>query len=205
MTKRNLLVAGLVTLLVAACGSDGDTSTDGGDQAATETTEATADSPATTAADSPATTTGAPETTAAPEAPRNAGSATLTVGDATYEFDNYYCLAGPENTGNDRVSLSSGAMGTVDEVRVQLDASIQDPDEEGRMEGEGTIQSVSLNDIEDFENPSVALDAITGFLGEPAWTITYDGSTVTAEALFDDSTTDEIEEIPGTLQATCGG
>ena len=199
MKRKKATLLAVIALALAACGGSDD-----GD--ATTTTVADSSSATTQPADTT-------ETTAAEETPTTAsagstagpGSATLTVGDVTYEFDNYYCLAGPDNTGNDRVSLSSGSMGRIDEVRVQLDASIQDPDEEGRMEGEGTIQSISLNDIEDFENPSVALEAVTGFVGGPEWTITYDGSTVTAEALFDDTTTDEIEEIPGTLQATCGG
>ncbi|MEZ5175603.1 MAG: hypothetical protein R2823_05295 [Acidimicrobiia bacterium] len=50
--------------------------------------------------------------------PGGNGIATLTVGDETYEFDNCYCIAGPDNTGNAWVPFSSGAMGTVDGVRV---------------------------------------------------------------------------------------
>lgn len=73
------------------------------------------------------------------------------------------------------------------------------------MSGEGTIQPVTLNDIEDFANPSVAWDATTGFIQAPTWVIEYDGSAVTASATFDDSGTDDvIEEIPGTLDAICG-
>ncbi|MCE0487144.1 hypothetical protein [Ornithinimicrobium sediminis] len=132
------------------------------------------------------------------------GSATLTVGGETYEFDNYYCATGPEETGNDDVSFSSGAFGEVDGVRVQLDASILDFSGESAMEGEGTIQSVSLNDIEDFEDPSVSWSAEAGFMGEPEWTIETDGSTVSAEATFDDGRTEEIEEVEGSLEATCG-
>jgi hypothetical protein len=137
-------------------------------------------------------------------APPGGGSATLTVGDQTWTFDNYYCAFGPEQTQNDRVSFSSGAFGTHEGVRTQLDASIQDTDKQGRYEGEGTIQSVTLNDIEDFENPSVALGAESGFLGSPDFVILVDGDKVMVEASFDDNTTDEIESIPGTLEATCG-
>ena len=198
MKSKNAILLAAIALALTACGGSDDGE-------ATTTVAADSSSATTQPADSPDTTAGKETATTSAGSTAGPGSATLTVGDVTYEFDNYYCLAGPDNTGNDRVSLSSGAMGRIDEVRVQLDASIQDPDEEGRMEGEGTIQSVSLNDIEDFENPSVALEAVTGFLGEPDWTIEYDGSTVTVEAEFDDTTTDEIETIPGTLQATCGG
>jgi len=122
----------------------------------------------------------------------------------TFTFDNYYCRTG-EGTGNARVSFSSGAFGETDGHRTQLDASIQDKNETGAMEGEGTIQSVTLNDVEDFENPVVAYEAVSGFIGAPDFTIMVDGNHVTAEAMFDDSTTDEIETIAGTLDATCGG
>ena len=136
--------------------------------------------------------------------PPNPGSATLTVGDETWTFDNYYCRQGPEETGNERVSFSSGAFGTYEGKRTQLDASIQDTDKQGRYEGEGTIQSVTFNDIEDFENPSVDLAAESGFLGAPEFVIEITGDKLRIEASFDDRTTDEIESIPGTLEALCG-
>lgn len=184
--RRVFIIIAVLMLAVSACGGSDDAGSDNG----TNTTSQGGDT-----------------TTTAPSSGGGfggGGSATLTVGDQTYEFDNYYCLQGNDNTGNSRVSFSSGAMGEVDSVRVQLDASIQDTNEGNAMEGAGTIQSVSLNDIEDFQNPSVSWDAITGFIGEPGWVIEYDGSSVHVEALFDDGLTDDIEEIPGTLDATCG-
>ena len=132
------------------------------------------------------------------------GEATLTIGDVVYTFDNYYCASGANETLNDDVPFSSGAFGEVDGVRVQLDASLYDPSGEGRMEGDGVIHSVTLDDIEDFENPSVSWHAESGFFGAVEFTIQYDGSTVFVEATFDDDRTDEIEEVPGTLEATCG-
>ena len=57
--------------------------------------------------------------------------------------------------------------------------------------------AVSLNDIDDFANPSVALEAIGGF------EIQFDGDNITAEALFNDGTTDEFDQIPGTFSGTC--
>ena len=207
--KRAALVfgLGLVLVLVMAACSSGEASSEGDvpdDVATTSTTSAA--SPADTVASNDDTVTtvndaGSGEPAAAPP---SAGSATLTVGDQTWTFDNYYCRTGPENTGNDRVSFSSGAFGTHEGVRTQLDASIQDTDQQGRLEGEGTIQSVTLNDIEDFENPSIALSAVSGFVGSPEFVIQVNGDQVTAEAFFDDDTTDEIEAIPGTLEATCG-
>ncbi|MCB1247080.1 MAG: hypothetical protein KDB69_07440 [Acidimicrobiia bacterium] len=185
MTRTAALTAALALALVGcSSGSDDGTPTDTGGDTGTQTTSA-----------------GGSDST--PPTGGNTGSATLTVDGNTYEFDNYYCFQGGANTGNERVSFSSGAMGEVDGVRVQLDASIQDTNEGDAMDGAGTIQSVSLNDIEDFTNPSVSWEAVTGFFGEPAWVIEYDGSTVHAEALFDDGLTDDLEELPGTLDATC--
>jgi len=179
------------------------TACSGTDEGATTTADTTAGSTSSTGA-SGAASSDTTEATSVPSAGSGSGSATLVVGDETYEFDNYYCLQGGANTGNDRVSFSSGAFGEVDGVRVQLDASIQDTAEGDAMSGEGTIQSVTLNDIEDFANPSVAWDATTGFVQAPTWVIEYDGSTVTANATFDDGRTDDaLEEIPGTLVAIC--
>jgi hypothetical protein len=193
MTRTSLTAAvAALALALAACGSS---------PAATTTTQAAGGGTTTTAPSSG--TTAAPSTTAG--ATTGAGSATLTIGDMTFTFNNYYCAVGEAETRNSRVSFSSGAFGETDGHRTQLDASIQDTSEQGAMEGDSTIQSISLNDVEDFENPVVAYESVSGFIGEPGFTIMYDGSHVTAEANFDDSTTDEIESIPGTLEATCGG
>jgi len=181
LRRTALMIA--VTIVVAACG--------GG----TDTTTGTADDPP-----SPTTTTAfvIPENTNTP------GSATLTVGDQTWEFDNYYCVRGIENTGNSRVSFSSGAFGEFNGVNTQLDATILDMDELSSMEGDGTIHSVTIEDIDNVENPIVSLSAQSGFFGTPAYEIAYDGNIVTAETVFDDDMTEEIEAIPGTLTAVCG-
>lgn len=176
-------------LVLAACSSSSDDGTN---------TTAPAGSGDTTAP------TGGTDTTAAPAGGGSGGgigdggSATLVVGDVTYTFDNFYCLQGSANTGNSRVSFSSGAFGEVDGVRVQLDVGIQDTNEGDAMTGEGTIHYVSLNDIEDFANPSLSWESFGGS------DVEYDGSNVHAEMTFDDQTTDDFEEIPGTLDAECG-
>ena len=133
------------------------------------------------------------------------GSATLTVDEESWSFEGIFCAFSPEEAGNDRVSFTMSATGeTAEGVRTQLDATIQDPDEQGRYEGEGVIHSVSLNDVEDFENPAVAWSALTGLFGEGEWTIQVDGKSVTAEATFDDERTDDqIEEVAGSLVGTC--
>lgn len=192
MTRIRVMAAiGTMALVAAACGSS---------PAATTTTAGT--SSGTTAA--PTGTTAAPSTTAATGGGGGTGSATLTVGDMTFTFDGYYCAFGAD-TGNSRVSFSSGAFARVDGHNAQLDVSIQDTNESGAMSGEGTLQSITLNDVEDFENPVVGYEAVSGFVGAPSFTIMVDGNHVTAEAAFDDTTTDDIESIPGTFDASCPG
>ena len=208
MKRASLVRFGLVVALVlvmAAC-SGGEDSSEGDLPDDVTTTSAAAAAPADTVASNDDTVTtvndaGSGEPAAAPP---GGGSATLTVGDQTWTFDNYYCRTGPENTGNARTSFSSGAFGMHEGVRTQLDASIQDKDQQGRMEGDGTIQSVTFNDIEDFENPSVDLAAESGFVGGPEFVVQVDGDKVTVSASFDDGTTEEREAIPGTLEAMCG-
>lgn len=202
---RNSFIALLtvLVLVVAACsGSDGEDATgDEGDTVTSTTTTSAGAGEDGSSSDSTTTTAGS-----SGGGIGAGGSATLTVGDQVYEFDSYYCFQGAD-TGNDRVSFSSGAIGEIDGVRVQLDASIQDVDEGGAMDGASSLHSVSLNDIEDFENPIVSWDAVTGFLTSPQWIIEYDGSsvtaTITADDGFDDTSTDDWEQIEGSLTATC--
>jgi hypothetical protein len=179
------------TLVIAACG--------GG----TDTTTGTADDPAAPAIAEPLPAT---KTTkfVIPENTNTPGSATLTIGNTTWEFDNYYCVRGIDNTGNSRVSFSSGAIGEYEGANTQLDATILDMDELDSVDGDGTIHSVTIEDVDDLENPVVSLSAQSGFYGTPSFEILYSGNTVTVSTTFDDDTTDTLEEIPGTLTATCG-
>jgi hypothetical protein len=190
----------MMALVLGACGSDTTTAGDS-DESAGDVVTTTEAAP---------TDTEAPESEPEeepedeePSAPGGGGSATLTVGDQIYTFDNYDCASG-EGTGNDDVPFSSGAFGEVEGVRVQLDASVYDPSGEGNMEGDGVVNAVTLNDVEDFANPSVSWSAESGFIGGAEFAIQYDGSTVFVESTFDDGRTDEIEQVPGTLEATCG-
>lgn len=130
--------------------------------------------------------------------PFDPGSATLTIGDQTWEFDSFVCAFGHEATSSDVYSFSSDSRGEHEGAAVQMQANIRDDSGEGRYEGDGLTHDVFITDISDFENPSIDLQ----FFGPSG--IVIDGNTVTAEGLFDDELTDEIEEIPGTLEATCG-
>ena len=117
------------------------------------------------------------------------------------------CVFSPEEAGHDRVSFSlTGAAETAEGVRVRLVATIQDPQEQGRYEGDGVIHAISINfyDSDDFDNPPVGWSVIAGAFGDSGDIIQVDGKSVTAEATFDNSLTDQVvEKTPGTLEATC--
>ncbi len=110
------------------------------------------------------------------------GSASLTVGGQTYTFDGVLCAFGEEETGqvDAEFVLSAIANGT------QLYFSI---DQFGH--------SVSLNDIEDFENPSVSWDS----RGEEF--IQLDGRSASGEVGFVDDTAEGQDTQPGTFEGTC--
>lgn len=103
-TTRTKIISMVAVLALAAAACSG---TDEG-------TDTTADNSAGSTSSTAASGSGAGDTTegtSAQSSGAGSGSATLVVGDETYEFDNYYCLQGSANTGNDRVSFSSGAFG----------------------------------------------------------------------------------------------
>ncbi len=116
------------------------------------------------------------------QAAQGGGSATLVVGDQQWTFDSVLCAFGEDQIGQE------GAVFNLSSIRdgLQVYASI---DSYGH--------SVSLNDIEDFENPSVSLDAAGGEF------ITLDGKSITADAEFRDDTSESFDTIPGTFTATC--
>jgi len=193
-------------ILLAACGGDDEEAT--GTPAATLSSGQTQTPSGTSAAEETQT----PAATAEPaggaedggSAPSGSGSATLTIGAETWTFDDVFCAFSPQESRNDRVSFTLSSFGSSSTgARIQLDATIQDTDEQGRYEGDGTIHSVSLNDVDDFENPSVAWSADSGIVAA-GLNIEVDGKSVRAEGAFDDQRTDlELEEVPGTLEATC--
>jgi hypothetical protein len=134
------------------------------------------------------------------------GSATLTIGDASWAFDNFYCARGGEETRTSNFSFRSGAIGSPDGMLLQLDASIQDPSEEDRIEGEGVIHSVSLVDIEGGVSPSVHWTSVAGSTGEnSSVSISVRDKIVTVTAMFEDLVTDGLPgSTPGRLDGLCG-
>lgn len=150
-----------------------------------------------------------PQTSEAPDdtAGSGSGGATLTIGGESWTVSNIYlsCAFSPEEAGNDRVSFSmTGFTETADGVRVQLDATIQDTKEQGRYKGDGVIHIISLDDIDDLENPAVGWSVMTGAFGPSVDIIQVDGKSVTAETTFDNKLTDDVvEETSGTLEGIC--
>ena len=136
-------------------------------------------------------------------APTGRGSASLTIGDETWEFDEFGCAFGYDATESQVYSFSSNSFGEHSNgARVQMQANIRDDTGQERIEGDGVIYEVDINDIDDFQNPAVSWEA-----RGPAATIVVriDGDHITAEGVFDNLLTDgEMEAVPGTLDATCG-
>ncbi len=138
------------------------------------------------------------------------GSATLTIGDESWDFTGFMCAFGNEQTQSDVYSFSSNAFGVHSSgARVQMQANIRDASGQGRYEGDGVVYEISLDDIEDFENPSVTWSSSNSELfpgaGSGDAVVTIDGQHVTAHGKFDDGTTDSVEMVAGTLDGTCGG
>ena len=127
------------------------------------------------------------------------GSATLTIGDEVWEFDNFVCAFGHENTQSDVFSFSSNSFGEhSDGTRVQMQADIWDRSGQGRYEGDDLTHETYINDIEDFDNPVVDWN-----MSAPSG-VTLNGDFVSVAGDFDNALTDEVEAVPGTLEAECG-
>lgn len=127
------------------------------------------------------------------------GTATLTIGDETWEFDTVQCAEGTDQTQSDEYDFVLSAI----QGGLQLTA---DRGTDTGQFGDG----VRLDDIDDFENPSVswsapALDPTAS--GDDVPFVEVDGKQVTAEANFTDGTLDPGSQmtsaVPGTLTATC--
>lgn len=125
------------------------------------------------------------------QAAQGGGSATLTVGDETWNFDSVLCAFGEEQIGQEGAEFVLSSI----QDGLQLYASV-----------DSFGHSVSLNDINDFENPSVSLTAdkfSASMAGGSAEFVTLDGTRVEATAPFLDDTSDGMETVEGTLQADC--
>ena len=126
------------------------------------------------------------------------GTGTLTIGDETWEITGVGCVFSAEEAGNPDFPFNLAGIGESSTgVRTQLSVDIYDPSGQERLEGDGVTHSISFYDSEDFANPSVSWESIE------ATGITIDGKTIHGEGDFDDGTTDEFEEEPGTMEVSC--
>lgn len=116
------------------------------------------------------------------QAEQGGGSASLTVGDQTYEFDSVLCAFGEDEIGQEGAEFVLSAIADGTQFYVSIDSF---------------GHSVSLDDIEDFENPSVSLAS----QGDDF--IEIDGRSASGDAEFLDGTSEGFDTQPGSFEATC--
>jgi hypothetical protein len=117
------------------------------------------------------------------------GGATLTANGQTWEFSSVLCAFGEDQIGQPGAVFNLSAIADGLQLYVSIDDS-------------GNSHSLSINDIEDFENPSVALSA-DPFTGGPANFLTLDDKSVSGEVVLIDESTGEATGEPAQLSATC--
>lgn len=132
------------------------------------------------------------------------GTATLTIGDQVFDITGLGCVFSAEEARNPDFPFNMSGFATSDDGhRLQMSADIYDPSGEEKTEGEGVSHHISIDDIDDFENPSVSWATIGGFGGGTETKLTVDGKHVTGVGSFDDATTDDFEQIEGMIDASC--
>ena len=199
MRSQKLPTHGLIVLLVAvtlaAGGVLASCSSSGGDNAG----DATVDSDG--VADTSGSTSTGTQQGQNTQQQQGAGKATLKVGDKTYEFDTVMCAFGTDETKNADWDFSLSAIQDGTQLSVSRGA-------EGGQYGD----SVSLDDIENVDDPSVSWSAPAHVLPTAANPnavvddsfVEIDNKNISAQAQFDDGTKGTTgEPVAGTLTATC--
>jgi len=187
---RLLAPVGVAALFVASCGSDGEpAAVDGApvDEVVEDATDAvddavdvvTSDDVLEDAADFAEDQADALEDV---QEQQGGGSARLVVGDDEWTFDSVLCAFGEEEIGQEGAEFVLSSIQDGLQLYVSIDSF---------------GHSISLDDIEDFENPSVSLSS------EGDDFIVLDGTSVSAATEFIDFTGDDLTTTPGTLEATC--
>lgn len=118
------------------------------------------------------------------EGQQTGGSASLTVGDETWDFDGVLCAFGPDEIGQEGAEFVLSAV--ADSVQFYLSI-----DEFGH--------SASIHDVENFEDPTVSWDSDMNADGF----ITVSGKEASGEVGFVDYESELMESVPGSFQATC--
>jgi hypothetical protein len=174
---KNWLIAAVVALVVVAgCGSDGEDAIEESTSDVSEAIESGDADAAEEAIDDLA------EAVEERQAAEGGGSASFTVGDQSYTFESVLCAFGPEEIGQEGAEFVLSSIQDGTQFYMSIDSF---------------GHSVSLDDIEDFENPSVSWSSQgDGF-------IQLDGRSASGEADFLDGTTESFEGQPGSFEATC--
>jgi hypothetical protein len=181
---------GVVALLVASCGSDSepaaveDASVDEVVEEATDVAEDAAEAAESGDIPDDAVEYAEEQVDALEEvqAQQGGGSARLVVGDDEWAFDSVLCAFGEDQIGQEGAEFVLSSIQDGLQVYVSIDSY---------------GHSIDINDIEDFENPSVSLST------EGDDFIVVDGKSVSAAAEFIDFTGDDLATTPGTFEATC--
>jgi hypothetical protein len=121
------------------------------------------------------------------------GGATFTANGQTWEFSGVLCAFGEDQIGQPGAVFNLSAIAD----GLQLYASIDDS---------GASHTLSLNDIENFENPSVSLSVgsfLASAVGAPAEFLTLDGNDVSAAVVMIDDITSQPTAEPAEFSATC--
>lgn len=115
------------------------------------------------------------------QAAQGGGAATFTAGDQTWTFDKVLCAIGEEETGQEGAELVLTSLQDGLQLYVTIDAY---------------GHSVTLDDVEDFENPAVSLSTY-----EQGDFIELDGQNVSGQMTITDGLTSE--ELEASLEGTC--
>ncbi len=118
------------------------------------------------------------------EGQQSGGSASLTIGEETWNFDGVLCAFGPDEIGQEGAEFVLSAIAD----GVQFYLSI---DEFGH--------SASIHDVENFEDPTVSWDSDMN----ADEFITVSGKEASGEVGFVDYESDLMESVPGSFDATC--
>lgn len=113
------------------------------------------------------------------------GHATFIAGDETWEFDDVLCKFASEGTDEGRATFILTSLQDGLQLHLMISA---------------TGHRISLNDVEDFENPSVALT--TSVLGTDDFLV-LKGKNVSGETIVYADGDPAMTEVPATVEGSC--
>jgi len=86
--------------------------------------------------------------------------ATVTVDGETWDYSNFMCAFGYEQTDSDEYSFSATSFKTSDGEKVQFLIDVSDPSGQDRLEGDGVSYEIHVSDYGNIDNPTIALDIV---------------------------------------------